>query len=224
MSTLSDRDQQIVEHVVRFRLTTDDVLLRRFLPGVAGVNAVQKVTGRLAAGAWLRRQPLGNQKYYYVVGRTAAEAFRSPRRRADRFSEQTLPVAMAVLYHCAERNVWPYTEREFSLKYPDLYYAGHHRTTYFYDSSTDRPRIGCFLVDRGNTPLRLRTKLTRLIEQRYPIPKFRDLILNRRFAVRILTAFPAAREALAADLQAHHRGPVAVSVEIRSGTRRLPDP
>jgi hypothetical protein len=214
VNELSDRDRKVIEHVARFRLSTDDVLRRLFFAGVAGVNAVQKVTGRLAADAWLRRQPLGGQRHYYVPGRRAAEAFELPRRRTGRFSEQTLPVAVAVLYHCAERNVCPYTEREFSLQFPDLYFAGHHRTTYFLDSSTGVARIATFLVDRGNSPRRLRMKLSRIIKQRYVLPNFRDLIAKRRFAVRILTAFPAAKDAIDADVQARHCGPVAVTVEV----------
>src|SRR5437763_1506773 len=104
MTTLSQRDRLILDHVHRHRLSTREILLRQFLPG-ATLNAVGKVVSRLAADDWLREREIFAGFSYCVLGLRGARLFGTTRRAVRRFFEQTFPHAYGLLAFCVGRGL-----------------------------------------------------------------------------------------------------------------------
>lgn len=181
------RDLQILQHVARYRLTTIDVIHKRFCPEITR-NAVTKITARLVACGWLKVATLPGVGNYYIVSSEGAARTNAPRRAREDFSEQAFPSAYGVLLFCLKFGVERLTPDEFEQRFPELYSRGLRSTPYFIDTLSEPRRLGAILLDRDNDLRRLQTKVKHLIADRFRIPGFRPWILDRRFSVTILTS------------------------------------
>lgn len=74
---LGKRDRTIVADVVRYKLTTNELIHQRYLPE-ASINAVTKITFRLTAAGWLQRHTLVGSQLYFVPSRTTCRHFALP--------------------------------------------------------------------------------------------------------------------------------------------------
>ena len=93
---LSRRDRRIVDHVVRFRLSTNEVLHQHFFPGQRA-NAVTKVTARLCQWAYLQKFPLVHPRSYLLPGPRAVQELGVPLTRTYPLGPQSLPSEYGVL-------------------------------------------------------------------------------------------------------------------------------
>lgn len=97
-STLSIRDREIIEHVVRYRLTTNAVLRRTHLRGLSR-SAAGKVIGRLCDLDLLQGFPLSHPSRYYVLSAEAARSFGVAANRSLALGPQSLPTEYAALVY-----------------------------------------------------------------------------------------------------------------------------
>ena len=68
---LGDRDYEIFEHIMRYRLTVPEVLHKLFFSD-SELNAVTKVTSRLVLHNYLNRYELYDPRVYFTIGPEAA--------------------------------------------------------------------------------------------------------------------------------------------------------
>lgn len=95
---LSLRDRKIVEHLVRYRLTTVEVLCRVVLPGLSS-NALSKIASRLCDAGYLRKYTLLHPTRYFVLSETGANSLGVGNHRAAPLGPQSLPLEYAILVY-----------------------------------------------------------------------------------------------------------------------------
>lgn len=94
--TPTSRDQVILEHVARYRLTTLEVLGRTVLPGLSR-NALNKITNRLCEAGLLQKYTLLHPVRYFVLGDWGARGLGFHEYRAHALGPQSLPQEFAIL-------------------------------------------------------------------------------------------------------------------------------
>lgn len=97
---LKSRDQAILEHVERYRLTTVVVLSRAVLPGISR-NAIAKTANRLCKAGYLRKYPLLHPTKYFVLGKAGTRVRGLAGSGATPLGPQSLPQEYATLVHAA---------------------------------------------------------------------------------------------------------------------------
>lgn len=95
---ISARDQQVLEHASRYRLTTIDALQRAVLPGLSR-NAVGKIARRLCALGLLDKYTLLHPTRYFVLGGAGAKSLGIGSHRTAPLGPQSLPIEFAILVH-----------------------------------------------------------------------------------------------------------------------------
>jgi len=213
MTPLTSRDDAILDHVHRYRLSTPDFLQREFFPG-STPSAVSKVTARLVAESYLIDRQLRPGFRYYVLGGRGAALLGADPRSARRFTEQSLPLAYGLLAFCIANGLIRLTSSEFQESFPELVSARSQTSGYFRDTREDRPRLGMVLLDRGSPPKQILRKIDRLILQRYRNPSFLSLIQSGHFSITILTAWPVKQQYLLSALRRLAGGPTRLQVEV----------
>ena len=204
--TPSDRDDAILEHLRRFHLTTAEVLHRLFFPG-SKLNAVRKVTARLAREKKIRAWQLFEQRKYFTLSPGQAARMGEDRSIGTPFQHQGLVNAYGVLHFAIETGTQPFTKKEFEEKFPELVIRGVIARNYYIDREpTDgyepadgheptqagvKNRLGFILVDYGTSPLTIRKKVHHVAARAYTLPAFAKLIQGDHFVIGIATPSPA---------------------------------
>lgn len=187
---LTDRDRSILDHLKRYRITTNEVLETRFFGG-DGHDALKTVRRRLV-GAFLQARPLGiGRRRYYQLTPRAARMFGEPEEVAAPLGTQALPRAYAVLVFCClsgKRRERLHRD-ELREEYPEL--AGSSLATHsdlYIDEWGGKPRLARILVDYGGETAALVRKCHRfLAESRDRIAGFSNMLRQDAFTVTILT-------------------------------------
>ena len=116
---LSDRDWRIVQHVYRYRVSTEPVIGRLFLPE-AKLNAARNVVRRLVREGWLRKWTMRGQTRYVTLDSRGYAACGLPNKSPSCFSDQTLPTLFAVLYFCIHHGFERKTPEELRAIDPEF--------------------------------------------------------------------------------------------------------
>jgi hypothetical protein len=145
------RDNHIVSHVHRMRLTTRQVISIMF---DMSEDAVSQVTCRLVEEELLSRHPLHGSYNYYTLGGAIIRRFQLSKRLAQPLGVQTLPKELGVLAFCCLdtvgrkrlylhelRKVYPWFPHSFS----------HHPFYFDYDDAGVR-RLGTIRVEPFGSP------------------------------------------------------------------------
>lgn len=217
---LSSRDEQILDYVHRFRLSTREFLHREFFAAL-GPTAVAKVVARLTGADYLREHLLSADFRYFVLGRRAARERGLDGRLCRRFTEQSFPVAYGLAAYCLKNSFPKPTAAEIHAMFPELADAAAHDGLYFRDTHDGVDRLAMPLLDRGNNPRTIFKKLERLITQRQRHAEFFRMIRDGRFCITILTAWPEKQRYLSSAVRMQARGPVHVRVECVPELQRL---
>lgn len=207
---LTRRDRLLLSFVARYRAATEEMLryvLRR-QPG--GRGSPHRLVRRLVRRGLLQQFPLRPGHNYLVLTRRGFVAIGWSPRPSRPFTEQSLPVVLAVGWYCLRTGVSRLTEQEFQERYPELWKSGLRSSAYFLVESPSGLKLGLFVVDRGATPRRIQGKLRRLISQRAELPAFAALINAKRFRITVLTGLPAQQQ----NIRRHLRRPYFHRVEI----------
>ena len=211
---LTSRDRKILEYVFRHRLGTDAIFRQCFFPDVQANAAVRKVTKRLVERRFLREYSLAANEFYYILAPRGARAIGVKPCEPRPFTDQSLPSALAIAYHCAARGLKRFTAQEFVTTYPFFCRPGLRSSGYFIEQNADGLRIGFFIIDRGATPRVMLSKIRKVISKRYKLREFAKLMQDRRFVLVILTGYPEKKQQLDDSISRRHRGPVQVRVEV----------
>lgn len=200
---LQDRDQAILAHVARYRLTTLDTVQHLFFPEAASAEAAKTVLRRLRA-THLQSRPLYLRRVYYQLTAAAAQALGEPEEVANPFGPQALPRAYAVLAFCchgpAERQ--RLARREFHERFPAL--SGQvPYNDYVVDPTATTPRLTRLLVDLGGAYQRLIRKCVGIIRAGHGTPGLRELLAADAFQIIILTGEVTKAQALSRGVQTH---------------------
>ncbi|MBX3412769.1 MAG: hypothetical protein KF708_08780 [Pirellulales bacterium] len=210
LDSLSDRDLAILEHVARYRLSTDDVLTELFFPDAKTMSAVQSVTARLTRQRWLSKsQPLPRRNVYTLgPGYTRL----NPKARIRPFTEQSLPAAMAILYYCVRNGHKRLTMEELRSIDPGICEPGTRSSSLIVLSHAGGLGVSLLLVDRASPTRRVLWKVKRTVRQRVTRSFYLELIRAKRFSVTILVPVPDRAVALQQMFRQDYRGSTPIFV------------
>ncbi len=148
---LTERDCEVLDHVVRYRLTTLDSLHKAFF-AKSLYQAVGKVTRRLVRNGWLIRHALGPRRCYFTLSPLSARMLRCPSGTPTKAlrSEVLLDEYGLLTYCCqAEHQRKRLSREELDKDWPQLVCDESDSSRYFLDSGYRPSRCGMLWVDRG---------------------------------------------------------------------------
>lgn len=198
---LQPRDLEILSHVARYRLTTQETLHRLFFTG-ATPEAPKTVVRRLREGGYLQSRPLYLRRAYYQLTRSAAALLGEPEEAARPLGPQALVRAYGVLAYCchAESERQRLTRLEFHRAFPYLSENGIPFDA-FYVERDPRLRLMQIVVDQGGDARRLLRKCRTRLKLARETPGLSDLVRGGEFGLALVTSSNEKAEALRAGRQ-----------------------
>ncbi len=214
---LSDRDQEILDHVARYRMTTREVVHELFFRD-AEVNAATKVLTRLLVGGCLSRYRLHDTHAYWTLSlRTARQRGLHAKTAEALGYEASIHHYGILLFCCAgptKRTIL--TRLEFQSRFPQLFDRHLLRAPYYIDEQEGQQRLGLVLIDGGVDLVRLVRKCHAAIHRRSSMPAFMELLRNRGFVLTVVTAYPEKKERLQKAFEEDEYESVLYRVVVRS--------
>lgn len=206
---MSNRDRQILDHVRRFRLTTNEVVQKLFLPNQQ-LNAVTKVTARLASSGLLRSFPLYHPRTYFTLGDEGAAYLGMPENRALPLGPQSLPTEFAVLSYATLGRGYRerLTREELSERY-SISDRGLIEQPY---TDTDGV-LELIRVDLGGAPDHIARKCKRDVELRVDSNEFRPVLEAGHFRLVVVTCTQEKSAAISSALN-HHLWPDGLMIHL----------
>lgn len=206
---LSARDRSILEHIGRYRVSTDDILQELFFPSAKSITTIQKHMARLTEAEWTKKSNSVARRNIYYLG----DQFHLPRSRRNGFTEQSLPTAIAILYFCIRHGRKRMALSELRALDPRLAEPRMRGSDYFVDDIGGKLGLSFMLVDRLGPVRRIVWKANRLVRQRLARAAYREWIIQRRFSVTVLAATPQQTEQLTHGLKRRKSRDVPVRVQ-----------
>ena len=197
---LRERDLAIIEHVQRYRMTTNQVLHHLLFP-TQSMNAVTKVTARLCDQEWLTRYPLLPPETYFTIGPTSVRQLGLHSRLTASLGPQALPIHYAVLIYAAlgQQRCVKLTAEELAERMPWLSDAERHAIF----TLTNDSRLDLIRVDLGGSPRHVARKAATDVATRLSVPELSDLASEGRFQLTILTTTQPKARLIATQLGRH---------------------
>jgi len=211
---LTDRDFQIFEHLARYRLTTPEILHRLFFSD-SKINAVTKVTSRLAEHGFLNSYDLYGSRIYHKIGPNAAKWMGISQNRTKGFGRQALVQEYGALEFCCggEELRNRLLVREIQQKDPDLLAAKVESNRYYLDRHDGEHLLGFMRVDFCGELPNLIDGLRGEVDRRYEHEAFRKLIDARRFLIAVVTVSEERKEEIRLALR-RRQWPVPFRIEV----------
>lgn len=209
----SDRDSDILEHVVRYRMTTREVLHKLFFSD-SEPNAVTKVTSRLVRNRFLTRFDLHSGKSYYSVGPNAARIYGYTQRKCKQLGPQALVENYAILQYCMQGN----TPRErlhvseLQVHLGSLTGKNLELSKFYIDTEDGIPMLACMRVEHGSDVAHTVRKCRADLEQLARHSKIHQLIQHQRFLMAIIASTQAKVEGIKTSI-ARQTWPIRIRVE-----------
>lgn len=199
---LTERDEAILRHVARYRLTTTEVLRRLFFP-TAKPGGEKNVLRRLT-GDYLQTQPLYGKRVYYQLTPLAANTLGEREESATPFGAQALLRLYGTLAFCCLGNTLKevFTRAEFIQafsSFADRLDLGQHH--FYLDHDGRTARLGQILVEQGGESLRLLNKCRKLIERWRELPGLQAIIADELFVLTLVVAEESKRDRLYGQLR-----------------------
>ena len=124
MRKANERDELILEHLGRYRISLRQILERLFFDGKNAGNVIQRM---LKNDTVHSRSGLPNRIRYYQLSALSAGKRSIPKNRCEPFAAQALNVHLAVLWHCcATDNKRHRVEEKLLSKQFENYPRGPH--------------------------------------------------------------------------------------------------
>jgi hypothetical protein len=218
---ITERDEDILRHVARYRLTTSEVLRRLYFAS-AKPGGEKNVLRRLT-GDYLQPRPLYGKRVYYQLTPAAAMTLGESEESAAPLGPQALVRLYGTLaFCCLGKTLKPvFTRAEFLQAFPGFADRLDLGQTHFYlDDDGQTVRLGQILVEQGGEYLRLLNKCRRLIERGREVPGFQEIIADELFVIALVIAEESKRDMLYAQLRKVPL-PVWCRIEIISGLGQL---
>lgn len=200
---MQDRDYSILEHFMRYRVSTREILHRLFFAD-SEPNAVTKVTSRLVETNYLARYPLVATQSYYTLGFQGAKVFGLPVKRLGPLGPQALYTQLGILSYCHAPHSSRHRLRVADLqeKHPGLLLKGLDSSQYAVDSTTTPSVMFYIRVDGGGPADHVIRKLREDLKPRQQIPLCQALIEKNRFGLAVVTFSDAKKQQIHQKLQA----------------------
>ena len=190
---LGMRGAVIVDHVVRYRVTTS-ALLALFFPEESP-DALRMLLARLDAAGWLRKFPMGSREHYYILGPRAIRTLAIPGNRAHRkaqgFSQPGLVNHLAIGHLCARYGLLRLRPDEFAEFCPDHSRPGLPLQCYLIRADGSDPVLYWAIVDIATPVTAFPKKVGKVVAKRFALPAFQSRILSGGFAVVVVTGTEA---------------------------------
>ena len=200
---LSTRQRQIIEHVVRDRLTTNEAVQLLFF-AACHPTSVTRATAELCSLGWLTSFPLVYPTKYFRLGKRAASAFGLTVHSTQPFGPQSLPTEYAVLRYTStnHHHVRRLVASEMLTLHP------WHKTEWFYSPhcirrSSDRSITELIRVDLGGPADYIARKCQAELNARFTTGEFRKLLARREFQLVIITGSTEKAAQIDSALTAH---------------------
>lgn len=186
---LNDRDYEIFEHIMRYRMTTREVLQPLFFSD-SETNAVTKVVSRLVSQEYLRRYEMYPQRSYYVLGPEATKLLGLPMKRFEPLGPLALAREFATLIFCclAKEKRVRFTVHEVHKLQTELIQPKLDSSHYYLDNDDTTTRLAHIRVDCGGSVDHIVRKCRQDVARRERLPAFAPYINNRRFLIALVTA------------------------------------
>lgn len=188
---LTDRDRRMLQFVVRYRIGTVSLFANTFFEGLHRVTNAGRVTRKLVRRGLLTQVHYSGDISYFVLTRRGSKMIGAPDRRPRPLTEHSLPAVLGIAAYCVRTGIDRMTDKEFRERYPELWRPGLRSSAYFLVDTPEGMKLGMFLIDRGGTARRLKSKIRRFVDQRRSLPAFASLMKSGRFRVTVLTGLPA---------------------------------
>ncbi len=211
---LLDRDYEILEHLMTYRVTTRDVLHRQFFSD-SEVNAVSKVTTRLIENGHLAKHEFLANSVYFTLGLLGAKLFGVPARCTLPLGTQSLYTQFGILGYCFGDKSQRTRLRVAKLleKHPALLKKGVDPSQYVVDASTTPSLLSFVRVDGGGPNDHVLRKIDADIKCRLAIPLCASLMQSGRFQIACVTFTEEKQKELERKIPAQ-KFPCAVTVEV----------
>ena len=210
---LGPRDNDIFEHVSRYRLTTREVLHRLFFAEVE-MNAVTKVTSRLCRDGFLNRYDLYPSRSYFVLGGEGARFLGISKKRTEAMGVQSLPIEYATLAYCtAAPGRERLTRRELQEHHPQYLVSGVDSSHYYLDHDGEKARLAYIRVDCGGSADHVIRKCRGDLEERQEHEAFAALIERNQFLIAVATGRAEKAAAIHESLK-RHQWPIRFRIEV----------
>lgn len=208
---LTERDHDILEFVIRYRIGTNDLLGNACFESNTSTENVTRVLQRLQRRGLLRRvgDPTGFS--YWTATRRTLELLGAEPRTPRPLTEQTLPVLLAVGTYCVAKGIRRLTSHEFSDLYPELWRPGMRSSNYVLVEINEKLRLEMLIVDRGGAAHRINSRVRRVIAQRQGLPKFQALMKAGRFRITVLTGTREQADKISRRVHRRPFGPIEVA-------------
>lgn len=200
---LQDRDYDVLEHLMRYRLTTPEVLHRLFFEG-SDRNAVTKVTSRLCADEFLLSHSLYGSNTYFTLGRRGAKASGLGSGKVGPLGPQACYREFGALSFCCLGNQQRERLRvsEIASKSPQLLSKRIDSAHYYIDHDGTVARLGYIWVEAGGSVDHIvRTVRQDIIDKRRALPYLLEQINGQRFVVAVVTCTQEKKEAITLALR-----------------------
>lgn len=212
---LTDRDRKILAFVGRYRAVTIRMIWNRYLSNTSLDNAA-RVVRRLVRRDLLRKIVCGEELSYILPTRLGLRIAGLQPRTPRPFTEQSLPVVLAIASYCVSNGLDRFTNSEFCDSYPELSQPGMRSSNYVLIDTSTGPKLQLIVVDRGGTPRRIKGRVRRLIAQRKRLPAFRSLMDAGRFQINVLAGTKEQHARINDYIQRHSFGSVSVTSSLVS--------
>lgn len=200
---LTGRDQQILEHVFRHRMTTNGVLHKLFLRN-RQPNAVTKITSRMCRECLLAKHPLHHPRVYYTLGPRGAQQLGVTSHRTCPLGPQALPTEFGALAYAALGPAYHQrlTTTEVGAHFPWLP-EPLLDFPHCLDTSAQPPVLELIRVDLGGTPDHVARKCDGDIQARRQYREFQRLLDEKRFRLVVVTSSSHKAAAIRSALDQH---------------------
>ncbi len=201
---LSARQRQIIEHVVRDRITTNEAVQQLFFDE-CHATSVTRATAELCSLGWLASFPLAYPTKYFRLGKKAASAFGLTVHATYPLGPQSLPTEYALLRYTSTNH--PRVRRLMTSEILTLH--PWHKTEWFgtphcIRRSSAQSITELIRVDLGGPADHIARKCQAEINARFTTDEFRNLLANREFQLVIITGSTEKAAQIDTALTAHH--------------------
>lgn len=213
-----DRNEAILEHVMRYRMTTPAVLHRLFFED-SERNAVTKVTSRLCDQRMLASHCLHGSHVYFSLGKAGARHRGLRAGLVKPLGPQAIYREYGILSFCCLGQ-----KLRTRLRFAEIYrdrpqlIAKHLDSSHYYldrESKDSGTRLGYIWVEAGgSTDHIIRTVQRKIIEPRLSVPTLRELIHRGQFLVAIVTYHEEKRRQILEALSGLRATTVTFRVEV----------
>ena len=201
---LNDRDEEILEHLRRYRLSTKEVLHGLFFDD-SEPAAVLKVMRRLTKAGYVSTHEPKGLPQYFRVGPETIRMMGLSKKSCLPHGVQALPIHLGVLLLCCtgERRPVRLTNSEISRNNPEILQGKKKRVIYlkYENPKTQKVELCVARVDLGGAPHHVARQCDKDIERLLKNDAIQSLMLKGQFAIELVTVSREKAEQIAGSIK-----------------------